>query len=462
MSRGLKAVLSVAVLLGVLGCGGGSGGIAPAVTSVSAPTFAVGGRVTGLAPGGRLVLLNNGGDAVTVQADGSFTFPAPVPRDGAYAVTVGTQPSGQLCTVSRGVGTAVRAAVSDVQVTCSAQSHTVGGTVSGLAGGQQVTLLNNGAGPLTVGANGSFTFPTPVARHGAYAVTVGTQPSGQWCTVQNKAGSNVTANVTGVSVSCSPCATTLSGALMTSTTYTAAGGPYCIAGTLRIPNGMEAYFDAGAAVSGGRILVEGNLRVIGSSGAMVRLTDVDIVPAGLVAAQHDVSIWYADVRGGSIFAPTATPTYGALLIYYSRITDLASTIEILDPWWINTIAYNVFLRSGGIVYSLDSTVANLWYLSIYNNHFSDWTSGAAIESRGEVNASAAIHGNTFASTSKVAVKLPGGFPNAAMDARHNYWGTTDPLVIDSMVHDKRVDPASAGFVTTTPFLSSPDPNTPVP
>ena len=92
---------------------------------------------------------------------------------------MGTQPTGQTCTVSNGTGAGVTANVTNVTVTCSTLTYTIGGTVSGLSAGQQVTLLNNGANATIVTANGAYTFSTPVVYNGTYAVTVGTQPTGK-------------------------------------------------------------------------------------------------------------------------------------------------------------------------------------------------------------------------------------------------------------------------------------------
>ncbi len=80
-------------------------------------------------------------------------------------------------------------------------TYSISGTLTGLAGGQQITLLNNGSDALTVTASGSFTFATSIASGGAYTVTVGTQPVGQFCTVTNGTGT-ASANVTNVSVNC--------------------------------------------------------------------------------------------------------------------------------------------------------------------------------------------------------------------------------------------------------------------
>ena len=81
-------------------------------------------------------------------------------------------------------------------------SYTVSVTTTGLGSGQQVSLLLNGSNNLLVTANGTSTFNSVVQQSANYAVTVGTQPSGQICTVSNAMGSNVSANVNGVSVYC--------------------------------------------------------------------------------------------------------------------------------------------------------------------------------------------------------------------------------------------------------------------
>ncbi len=92
--------------------------------------------------------------------------------------------------------------VSDVSIACSDITFTVGGTVSGLTGGSVVTLKNNGGDALPVAANGAFTFATPMTFGSSYAVTVGTQPAAQTCTVTNGTGSNIAAAVNNVQIAC--------------------------------------------------------------------------------------------------------------------------------------------------------------------------------------------------------------------------------------------------------------------
>ena len=162
-------------------------------------TYNIGVLVSGLSASG-LVLQDNGGDNLTVSADGNINFATPVASGSGYAVTVLSQPTGQTCTVSGGSGTVASSNVTGIPVSCT-NTYTIGGTVSGLGSGS-VVLQDNGADDLTVSANGSFTFATAIVPGGAYAVTILTQPAGQTCTVSNASGIVSAANITNLSVSC--------------------------------------------------------------------------------------------------------------------------------------------------------------------------------------------------------------------------------------------------------------------
>jgi hypothetical protein len=164
----------------------------------------VGGNVSGY-EGSGLVLRNNGGDDLSINGNGAFTFATPLIDGSQYAVSVGSQPHDpdQICSVSNGTGTLIGTSVSNVSVSCSTDTFTVGGTVSGLEGSGLVLQINGGD-DLSINGNGEFTFGTPLADGSAYAVTVRSQPSNpaQLCTVTNGTGTLDGANVTAVSISC--------------------------------------------------------------------------------------------------------------------------------------------------------------------------------------------------------------------------------------------------------------------
>lgn len=82
-------------------------------------------------------------------------------------------------------------------------THTVGGTLGGLAGSGLVLSLN-GSENLPLVADGAFAFSTELADGVSYAVTVASQPTSpaQTCTVTGGSGSIAGADVTDVAVTC--------------------------------------------------------------------------------------------------------------------------------------------------------------------------------------------------------------------------------------------------------------------
>ncbi len=191
-------------------------GVTAAVSDVdvscSANTYALSGTASGLVAG-QSVTLANGSDSVVVSGNGAFSFPTRINEGGSYAVVISGAAPNESCTVSSGSGSGVDADVASVALVCSADGYTIGGTIAGLASGQQVTLRNNGADSLTISANGAFTFATPVAFQGAYVVTVATQPTNEVCSVASGSGSGsgVNANVSSVSLNCSASSYTIGG-----------------------------------------------------------------------------------------------------------------------------------------------------------------------------------------------------------------------------------------------------------
>jgi hypothetical protein len=181
----------------------GSAAVSNVNVTCAVASFAVGGMVSGLS--GTVVLQNNTGDDLTVNANGAFAFPAKIASGANYAVTVKTQPGApkQTCTVSQGSGTVTNAAITNVAVECTTDKFTVGGNITGLQVGS-VVLQNNLADDLTRAANGPFTFATSIASGANYAVTVKTQPPGYTCAVTTGSGTIAAANVANVAVACNP------------------------------------------------------------------------------------------------------------------------------------------------------------------------------------------------------------------------------------------------------------------
>jgi len=203
----IKALSTVAFVLGLAGCGGGGGG--GGGPPPPPPTYTVGVTVSGVGGGNLILRLNNGSD-LTVTASGSFTFGASLASGATYTVTIASQPTAQTCTVTGGSGTINSANVSNVTVACTNVTFTVGGTLSGLSG--TAVLQNNGGNDLSLSASGTFTFSNAVTSGAAYNVTVLTQPATQNCVVTNGTG-NAAGNVSNVAIACTTKSYTIGGTL---------------------------------------------------------------------------------------------------------------------------------------------------------------------------------------------------------------------------------------------------------
>ena len=162
--------------------------------------YSIGGVASGLAGSQSVVLQNNAGDNLTISANGSFSFPSQIGYGNNYNVTVLTSPTGKSCSVSDGSGAAT-ADITNVTIACTISAHTIGGSVSGLAGSQSVVLQNNAGDNLTISANGSFSFPSQIGYGNNYNVTVLTSPTGKSCSVSDGSGA-ATADITNVEVIC--------------------------------------------------------------------------------------------------------------------------------------------------------------------------------------------------------------------------------------------------------------------
>lgn len=165
ITRLMHGMLPLAVLL-LSACGGNH-------------SYTIGGTVTGLASSlgplsTPLVLQDNGGDNLTISANGAFTFTTAVISNSTtkatYNVTILTQPFPQTCTVTGGSGTA-SSNVTSVVVSCSSSSTSAyvvkaGGTVS------QYLIDANGALPTTAAssvATGTNPYSIAVVPLGLYA-----------------------------------------------------------------------------------------------------------------------------------------------------------------------------------------------------------------------------------------------------------------------------------------------------
>ena len=158
-----------------------------------------------LGSGLHLLLNGNPNDDLFISKNQTYRFKTLLVSGEPYDITVVQQPTGpsQTCTLTKGTGVVSGGNITAV-ITCTTNKYTVGGTVTGLNG--QVILHNDVPkkpyDPLTVDANGLFTFGKEVADGSNYSISVFRQPSVQTCTVSHASGILNGANADTAALNC--------------------------------------------------------------------------------------------------------------------------------------------------------------------------------------------------------------------------------------------------------------------
>ncbi len=190
-------VLCAAALLGLSACGGGSGGgganiglFAPAgTTSPAAPQTPAAPATPGTpdTPSaqralsvelrgfiGDQVVLQNGGDEITLGEDGSYSFATPLAVGASYAVSVKAQPATltRSCSVTDGSGTMPASGTASVSVVCSAAP--VRYAYATLVGSNQI------AGWSVDATDGHATSAVSTVSSGAYPIALAADPAGRF------------------------------------------------------------------------------------------------------------------------------------------------------------------------------------------------------------------------------------------------------------------------------------------
>ena len=179
----------------------GGANVTNVVIDCSVSSFSVSGTVNGLSGSG-LYLSDGAGSTIDVSGS-AFSFV--LPSGTAYAVTVASQPVSpwETCTVTSGVsaGTITNVDVTGIVFTCTPNSYTVSGTVTGLAG--KGLELSDGAGNVFTVAGTTFSEALPSGT--AYSFTAYANPINAWqtCTATTGGSGTVTdANISGIVVTC--------------------------------------------------------------------------------------------------------------------------------------------------------------------------------------------------------------------------------------------------------------------
>lgn len=205
----------------------GSGQIADAdidnIVVSCVDTFRIGGTLSGYAGGhGPVQVALNGGEPVSLTADGAFHFATRLASGTSYNAALVSVPETLVCSLTNGSGLVASTDVTSITVACEPALAGVSFTVTGLVTPDSVTVQLNGSGvdalPLASRrvistANGSYNFSVSVPVGSSYQVVIAQQAIGNTCTVSNSSGTLGVGGASNVLVACSPNLYSVSGVI---------------------------------------------------------------------------------------------------------------------------------------------------------------------------------------------------------------------------------------------------------
>jgi hypothetical protein len=193
--------LALACALGLSACGGSDDG-----------ELQLGIALSGVTKAG-LQISNKGSAAIAIAPGSNYVFPGLVPVDSDYDITiVARPPNTDSCQVFNGKGNTGSFSPNNISIVCVVTTYPLGGTVTGLTGGDLV--VNNGAHSVKI-LSGATTFsmtaPTTadpkfgqVAEGTPYGLTVLQQPASGTCSIASGSGTMGTAAVNNIAITCVP------------------------------------------------------------------------------------------------------------------------------------------------------------------------------------------------------------------------------------------------------------------
>lgn len=251
-----------------------------------------------------------------------------------------------------------------------------------------------------------------------------------------------------------------SGILTKDTIWSQEQSPYTLTGDIQIAKGVTLTIEPGVSVYGkdNGIKVCGSLKAIGVKDQKIRFEQVSVGNYGNTFENPAlIQIEYADMNGGSLYNHSmgSGGDYGSLLLKDSYLRGFEYPIYIDSPQRNCLIERNIF---DGVTFSCYADYARK--ITLQNNVFYNYKK-AAIENMGVTDGSEiVVKYNSFLTTNQIALRLSGGVEE--MDARENYFNTTDKKMIEKMIYDRADDFECRGYISYEPYLMAAHVDTPAP
>lgn len=254
--------------------------------------------------------------------------------------------------------------------------------------------------------------------------------------------------------------TEVGGIISTDTVWLKSKSPYYITNVIQQAYGTTLTIEPGVKVIGNGSTIEifGVLSAIGTLEDKIIFDHVNIAEGDNASSEPClINISFAEINYCTILKP-GNIGYGSFNIRNCLIKGMSEYMYIWYPTADCYIEKNIFVRCGGLSIGTHSNV-NVY---IKNNVFVNNTSFDIQSWATYSPAELVVEKNSFLDVDKRCVVLKAGYTPARITAIGNYWNSIETSVIDQMIYDKNDDLTCADYISYTPFLTEPDPETPDP
>ena len=262
------------------------------------------------------------------------------------------------------------------------------------------------------------------------------------------------------------------GGISVDTLWLASAGPYTVVSSLGVAPGASLLVGPGVQlVSATTVMFGGSgpIKIAGTAADPVTLDSGGNVLFGISSPQSlaDMRIDHAVLTGGGTIM-NAKPSYHDtgrphFELTNSVVTNMAAG-QFMFPQQDTIIEGSTF--AGGSGFRFLSQPGSV--VSFRNNRFRTApASGYWVRFHEVSGGSVLLLGNSFEApgTGVIGIELSAKFeptyPRKNIDARNNFWGTTDRSVVDRMIYDDNDDRRASGLVAVDPILTEPGPTLPL-
>ena len=151
------------------------------------------------------------GESLTIEDNGNFQF-SPWNGEASYNVIISAQPSNHVCSINSNTGVLPSAGIINVNITCTPNTFTLGGNITGLTAGNTLTLMANsntgGASNTLTLSNSETSYTMPESRYAGrmYYMKIISSSATVTCRFDNtnKTEAVLTSNLTDINITCTP------------------------------------------------------------------------------------------------------------------------------------------------------------------------------------------------------------------------------------------------------------------